>query len=257
MTTRIRLITRADDAGSNSSANYGTKECMEAGFLKNVSLMAVGSAIEEAADLFSSHKDICFGLHTCLNAEWDTVRWGSILPPKEVPSLLDSTGNFFATTRALHENRPNIDEVFRELNAQLERLQGLGFSIRYADMHMGWGWVVPNMGSLFAEWCAEKNILDYTPLHRDLRGFRLAEDPIPPLIQALEQAEAGQYAIVAHPAYDNEEMRALGHTGYEGTRVAWERERERRIYTDPRIREYCRTNGVTSIRYDEAERNCN
>ena len=254
MTTRIRLITRADDAGSNSSANRGIKECIEAGFLKNVSLMAVGSAIEEAGELFASHKEICFGLHTCLNAEWDNVRWGSLLPDHEVSSLLDSTGNFFATTRALHNNQPNVGEIFRELNAQLERLWALGFSIRYADMHMGWGWVVPNMSSLFADWCAEQGILDYTPLHRDLPGFRLAEDPIPPLLQALESAEAGQYAIVAHPAYDNEEMRGLGHTGYEGKQVAWERERERMIYTDPRIREHCLKSGVVSIRYDEAER---
>jgi hypothetical protein len=49
-------------------------------------------------------------------------------------------------------------------------------------------------------------------------------------------------------------MRALSHDGYPGDVVAVEREWQRRIFMDPRIVEYYRQNGVTPIRYDEAER---
>ena len=79
-------------------------------------------------------------------------------------------------------------------------------------------------------------------------------DPVEQLIAQLDAAPPGQYLIVGHPAYDNEEMRALGHEGYPGDVVAAEREWQRRIFVDPRIVAYCRENGVKPMRYDEAER---
>jgi hypothetical protein len=36
--------------------------------------MACGPAIEEAAELLAHRKDVCFGMHTTLNAEWDKVK---------------------------------------------------------------------------------------------------------------------------------------------------------------------------------------
>ena len=72
------------------------------------------------------------------------------------------------------------------------------------------------------------------------------------LIARLDAAPPGQYLIVGHPAYDNEEMRALGHDGYPGEVIGPEREWQRRMFTDPRIVAYCRESGVAPIRYDEA-----
>ncbi|MBW7458257.1 hypothetical protein K0U00_29885, partial [Paenibacillus sepulcri] len=61
----------------------------------------------------------------------------------------------------------------------------------------------------------------------------------------------GSYVLVGHPAYDNEEMRTLGHFGYDGETVAREREWERRIFTDPRVLSFCQLNGIVPARYDE------
>lgn len=251
-TPRIRLITRADDAGSNSSANWGILEATDAGFLKNVSVLVPGPAIEEAALFFTDLPDLCFGLHTCLNAEWESVRWGSVAPASKVSSLLDSTGHFFNTTQALHQNQPRMEEIFLELDAQLERGKSLGFHFTYADAHMGWEWVLPGLKEQFDVWCTERGLLNYAPRSQWLQGFVLEEDPIPPLIACLERTPPGQYTLVGHPAYDNEEMRGLGHKGYPGERVAWERERERQLFMDTRLFQYCYTQGIRPIRYDEA-----
>lgn len=250
---KIRLITRADDAGSNGSANRGILEALGAGFLKNISIMIPGPAIEEAATLLAGHTEVCFGLHTCLNAEWEKVRWGAVAPASQVSSLLDSSGYFFNTTRALHENQPCREEIFHELDAQLARAKALGFTLSYADTHMGWEWGAAGLQEEFAVWCERNGLLNYAPRSRSLRGFEQADDPIPPLIDCLERTEPGQYLLVGHPAYDNVEMRALGHRGYPGERVAWERERERQMFMDARLIAYCQKQNIHPIRYDEAD----
>lgn len=253
-TDRIRLITRADDAGTNHSANAAIREAFEKGILKNVSVMANTPAVEEAAEMLASEKALCIGLHTNLNAEWDSVRWGPVLMPRQVPSLVDRGGDFFPTTQALRANRPTESEIFQELQAQLDRLRELGFDVRYADMHMGWGWIFNGLRARFDNWCEREGIFHNEVCHRNLPDVVTEGDPVERLIARLSAAEPGQYVIVGHPAYDNDEMRALGHTGYPGEQVAAEREWERRLFMDERIVTYCRENGVCPLRYDEAER---
>ncbi|MFK4165475.1 ChbG/HpnK family deacetylase [Paenibacillus lautus] len=58
-----RIITRADDYASSRSANAAIARTVEAGFIKNVSIMAPGPYLAEAAQLLAHRKDICFGFH--------------------------------------------------------------------------------------------------------------------------------------------------------------------------------------------------
>ncbi|MDP4171093.1 MAG: hypothetical protein Q8906_10835, partial [Bacillota bacterium] len=77
-------------------------------------------------------------------------------------------------------------------------------------------------------------------------------DPVDTFIHQLNLAESGQYLVIGHPAYDNEEMRLLGHEGYTSEQVAVDRHWERLMYSDPRILKYVKNNGVKPIRLDEA-----
>jgi hypothetical protein len=250
--TRIHLITRGDDLGTNHSANAAIRAAFERGMLRNTSLMACCPAVEEAAEMLAGETGLCIGLHSTMNAEWDDVRWGPVLPPDRVPSLVDADGHFFQTVPALAEHGPDLEEVLAELQAQLDRARALGFDVRYVDQHMAWGRAVEGLDEPYARWCEREGLRPHHLYHRALPRVPGEGDPVEQLIAALAAAEPGQYAIVGHPAYDNEEMRALGHPGYPGQQVAREREWQRRIFTDPRILRYCRENGVTSIRYDEA-----
>lgn len=252
--SRIRLITRGDDCGSNHTANAAILEAYQKGILRNISIMACCSAIEEAAEMLVGEKGLCCGLHATLNAEWDKVRWGPVLPPAQVPSLVDAHGHFFQTTRALHENAPVIQEVMEELQAQLDRLRKLGFDIRYADMHMGFGWVLDGLDEEFDRWCEQEHVLNSSNFSQRLPRVDAEGDPVEQLIAQLAAAEPGQYLIVGHPAYDNEEMRQLGHDGYPGDFIGPERDWQRRIFMDERILHACREHAVSAIRYDEAER---
>ena len=90
----IRFITRADDLGSSYSANQAIEQVVDAGFIKNVSIMACAPAIEDAAQRLAHRKDVCFGMHTTLNAEWDRVKWGPVLPSEQCKGLVDQNGCF-------------------------------------------------------------------------------------------------------------------------------------------------------------------
>lgn len=252
MTARIRLITQGDDCGSNHSANAAILEAYRRGILRNASLMAPCAGIVEAAALFAGEPGLCCGLHLTLNAEWDSVRWGPVLPPSAVPSLVDEDGRFFRTTQRLHDNDPKPSEILAEMQAQLDLVRSLGFSPVFADVHMGFTWVAAGLEEALDDWCARNGLLNAGRTYRPLPEVKTTGDPVERLIASLEAAAPGQYSLIGHPAYDDEEMRALGHSGYPGEAVAASRDWERLLFTDPRILRYCREQGVVPIRHDEA-----
>jgi hypothetical protein len=248
---KILIATQGDDLGANHSANMAFVEAYRHGTLRNAAVIACCPAIEEAAQLLAAEKGLCFALHTCMNAEWDSERWGPVAGAGKVPSLVDGRGHFFQTGTALWENKPNIDHVFIELQAQLDRARGLGFDIRFADAHMGWTWILKEQAPRFEEWKRKNGIRDHKP-YGHLPKIGCMADPVEHLILQLRRAAPGQYWVGGHPSYDNTEMRALGHPGFKGDMVGISREWERKIFTDPRIVEYCREAGVQPIRHDEA-----
>jgi chitin disaccharide deacetylase len=242
---RIRLITRGDDLGCARSLNRAVKECYEKGLLKNCSVLAASPYVEEAAQLLAKAKGLCFGLHCDLTSEWDNVKWGPVAPREQVPSLLDSKGYLHQTNDAVRANA-KADEALLD--------------IRYADLHMGTVQFVPGLADRFGEWCRQNRVIDTrrvggrlalprsSPIDRRHPG-----DYVLDVINALKTAAAGEYLIVGHLAYDDAEIRTLGHPGYPGVAVAHNLNWERLAYVDPRIVKFVKENGVQPIRYDETE----
>jgi hypothetical protein len=249
---RVRLLTRGDDLGSTHTANVAICDAFRDGILKNASIMVPCPAFEEAAAVIADEPGLCCGLHCTVTAEWDSLRWGPVLLPERVPSLVDARGHFFQTTQALHQNGPRLNEIMAELQAQLERARAVGINIRYADQHMVFGWVIEGLDEAFDAWCDREGIRNDRLYGRGLPRIDAPGDPVEQMIARLEEAPPGQYRVVGHPAYATPEMYALGHEGYPGEVVAVERDWQRRAFMDPRIVRYCRENGVLPIRYDEA-----
>ena len=249
----IRFITKADDVGSNRSANRAFYDAYRQGILRNGVIMTCCAAAREAAELFGGEPGFCMGLHLTLNAEWDRVKWGPALPPEQVPSLVDGDGHFFATTKKLHENHPVLSEIMAELQAQLDLARGWGLNIRFADAHMGIQWVLDGLEQQIGRWCRDNGILYHPCDFPALPQASSDGDPVEQLIAQLRAAEPGTYYMhLGHPAYDTPEMRVLGHEGY--WNVAEEREWDRLRLMDPRIVEFCRQHGVEPVTIDEALR---
>jgi hypothetical protein len=254
---RIKLITRGDDLGCARSLNRAVKECYQKGILKNCSVLAASPYVEEAAQLLAKTKGLCFGLHCDLTSEWDNVKWKPVAPLDQVRSLVDANGNLHQTNNAVRSNA-KADEALIELQAQLEKTRRLGFDIRYADLHMNTVQVVSGLPERFGEWCKKNRLIDTRRIGGRLNlprtspiDRRHSGDYVVDVMNALKTAADGEYLIVGHIAYDDEEIRNLGHPGYPGVAVAHNLNWERLAYVDPRMVKFVKENGVQPIRYDE------
>ena len=243
----IRYIVRADDLGSSDSANRAIEQVIDAGFVKNVSVMACGPHVEAAAGLLAHRTDVCFGMHMTLNAEWDRVKWGPVLPPEQCVGLVDEKGYFLSDPSLFVHTKPALETIMLEVSAQLERLHKLGFSISYMDSHMFPEEYVEGLKEAMSEFARRKGLLD----HRDYYHGAPWKQGLP-VEQMLRDVPDGQYLFVTHPAFDTEEMRMTGNASISGAQVAAERAGDARLFSD---RAFCRgllDSGVRGIRYTDA-----
>src|SRR3954462_2043126 len=124
------LIVNCDDLGMCHASNSGVYESLRMGVATSATLMVPCPWAREAAAQYLG-EDI--GVHLTLNAEWDLYRWG---PITHGPSLLDGDGGFPRTTTDVWDHA-DVDEVRRELRAQIERAILWGFDVSHLDSHMG------------------------------------------------------------------------------------------------------------------------
>jgi len=112
------------------SANEGVYDALRLGLATSASLMVPCPWAREAAARYRG-EDV--GVHLTLTAEWELYRWG---PITQSPSLLGGDGGFPRTIEDAWDHA-DLDEVRRELRAQVERAILWGFDVSHLDSHMG------------------------------------------------------------------------------------------------------------------------
>ena len=251
--SRVCFITRADDLGSNISANKGVEKVCNAGFFKNASIMAPGPNVEHAAQLLAHRKDICFGMHITINSEWDLLKWRPLTNVGQKSGLVDDKGFFLNNPKLFTESKPDIDIIMNEVNAQLERLNKLGFNITYLDSHMLPEIYVDNLDDAIKEFAQKKGLLDHMYFYELPPGFmELIKNPsiLPHYLKNLPE---GQYFIVSHPAVYSNEMLQTGNSETSGEKVAKNRSNEAKNFSGIPLKLLLKRYGCTGIRYDEAK----
>lgn len=133
---RLMLI-RSDDFGMSHGKNMAIQQLIETGMPVSVSVMFACPWWKEAVEILREHPDVSVGVHLTLNAEWKHYRWGPVLGPSAVPTLVDDEGYFFPSRSALFGNNPELSEIEAELRAQVQRAVDTGLQIDYLDYHMG------------------------------------------------------------------------------------------------------------------------
>lgn len=250
MTPTLRLITRADDAGMSVEANEGVRESVVRGINRNISLLAVGPAIEHAADRLRD-VDACLGFHACLNSEWVAPRWAPLTGDAR---LRDQDGMLPASMDALKRLNPEPAVVVREITAQLARLRALGLPIRYMDEHMYFAAAIPGLRSALAAFAKAEGLIyrmEIPTLPALRKGSRVPLGAPDRFMERLRRAPARLWLSITHPAVDSPAMRAIHLPGGVPGAVAAERDEERRWLTDPRIIAACGGGSVRTLRYDE------
>ncbi|WP_299410485.1 ChbG/HpnK family deacetylase [uncultured Roseobacter sp.] len=228
MSSSIRLLVRADDAGSSWASNEGCLRACREGIARSVEVMMPGAWVAHAAQLFNQHRDIDIGIHLTLTSEWDNVKWR---PLTQANSLVDQSGNFLPLLLPRpDDDRPCLlesawlfDEIVDEFRAQIELGLKLFPQATHISSHMlsHFSDFDPRVGEMVAELCEDYGLID-DPLGRGLTRIKGYPDfprdtklRTTAFIKQLEALSPGTYIFIDHPAVDTAELMATGHRGYE------------------------------------------
>jgi predicted glycoside hydrolase/deacetylase ChbG (UPF0249 family) len=235
----IRLIVRGDDMGSTEASNEAAIRCFREGVMRTVEVMAVGPWFPDAVRRLRENPRLDVGLHLTLTSEWDSMKWR---PIAAVPSLVDADGYFFPMVwpgpdygpdRALKSQPWKLDEIERELQAQIDLAKRHLPQLSHLSDHMGLASLGPEVEALLKR-LADESGLDIDPEALGVKHLGwggpadTAEEKIARLARTLETLGPGTWLFVDHPAFDTPEMRSIHHQGYEtvaadrqGVAVAW------------------------------------
>lgn len=256
--TAIRLIVKADDMGAAHGINVGTIEAFTKGVVTTTNVIVPGPWMPEAARLLEQHPDLDVGVHLALTSEWEGVKWR---PLTHAPSLVDVNGHFFsivaprpgfAPGTSVREANPRLDEVERELRAQLDQAKRLIPRITYTWEHMGFGNVSPEVREIVRRLSKEYGLIVPSDLGMKSVG-RVYEskdtgvEKARKLAAKLETLEPGLWLHIDHASTDDPEMQAIGHVGYEW--VAADRRANVEAWTSPLVREAIERKGIQLVGY--------
>jgi len=172
-----------------------------------------------------------------------------------VPSLVDEDGFFYPTTEAFLAAKPDLNEVDKELRAQMDRAIKRGLNVQYIDTHMDTLNATPELWAV-----VQKIALDYGfPISGECgeeRNDFLNIYNTPPekkeevLADRLKRLGPGLWLLVIHPGLDTPEMKALVDANPEGLpNVAAHRAAEAKTLQSKRIKKIIRKRGIELVNY--------
>jgi len=255
----IKLIVRADDIGSCHAANVACIQSYREGIARSVEVMAPCPWFNEAAKMLRENPGYDVGVHLTLTSEWASYKWG---PLTQAPSLVDANGHFYPTTSQRKSFPPNtgflqcgwkIDEVEKELRAQIELAKKQIPQVSHLSSHMGTPTCTAELRALVQKLAAEYKLTFETPGSKRFRwsvgSDATAAQRQAALIEALEGLTPGVYILVEHPSLDTEEMRAIGHEGY--WNVAAHRDAVTKAFTSEKVKEVIKQRGIQLVSYSD------
>ncbi len=130
-TARVVII-HADDAALTAGANRATLEALRSKGVSSASVLAGSPHLGAfAAGLGGRRADL--GVHLALTSETAALRLPAAAPRARVRSLVDGDGML----RIDLPEDARIDEIERELDAQVTRARALGLPLTHLDSHQG------------------------------------------------------------------------------------------------------------------------
>ena len=128
------LVVNADDMGLTPGVCRAVHRGHTDGVVTSTSVLAVGTAFDEAAARLRDLPGLAVGAHLAIVGEDPPL-----LSAGEIPTLVDRDGRFPLSYRTVvargMAGRIDPDDVRREFAAQLERVAGIGVRITHLDTH--------------------------------------------------------------------------------------------------------------------------
>jgi len=262
------LILHADDLGVAHSENAASFDALLKGAVNSASIMMPTPWVTEVAAFAKAHPDADLGLHLTLTSEWETYRWGTIAPDDKVPSLLDADGTFPRSTEPVR-TRAKLDEIERELRAQVDRAYALGIRPTHLDSHMGSLFTSPELIATYVKVARAYRLpflgsLGASPVMRQapfngtdvlLDAVVIADESVPRdkwkefYLKAIADLKPGLTEMIVHLGYDDAELRAVT-VGHEPYGSAW-RQRDFDVVNSAEFKKALKDNGVVLVTWRE------
>lgn len=129
-----RLLINADDFGLTAGVNRAMIELHQAGVLTSATLMATGSAFDDAVALAKANPTLGVGCHIVL------VDGVPAAAPEQIPTLLGADGRHLRSSlidfvRDLLLGRIREEEIEIEARAQIRKIKQAGLQPTHVDSH--------------------------------------------------------------------------------------------------------------------------
>ena len=224
------LIVHADDLGMAHSVNAASTKALETGLVSSASIMVPCPWFTEIAAYARKNAGADLGLHLTLTSEWAFYRWGPVLSPERVPSLLNKDGYLYPLENEAAA-RIDVREAEAEVRAQIERARAFGIVPTHLDSHMGTLYQNEALFKMFLRVARENQLpirisRDRFPQAQFIAAALGPDDVVLDRIidigpdvkpdqwaayytEAVKSLRPGVTELVVHLAYDDEEMRAM------------------------------------------------
>lgn len=262
--TEIRLIVKADDMGAAHGINMATIDAYRNGIVRTTNVIVPGPWFLEAVKLLRDNPGLDVGVHLAITSEWDNVKWR---PLTGAPSIVDADGYFFpmvaprpgaTPNTSIRETAWKLDDIERELRAQLDAAKKHLPQATYTWNHMGFTALAPEVAELVARLTKEYGLVVPTDLGIQRLGSVYTNTDTGPVKAAklaarLETLEPGLWLQIDHAATNDPETQAIGHAGYE--HVAADRSANVEMWKSPVVREVIERRGIKLTNYRELVKN--
>ncbi len=255
-----RLIVRGDDMGYSHSGNLALIKCSKEGIQTSIEVIVPSPWFPEAVKLLKENPSIDVGVHLALTSEWDNVKWR---PLTDCPSLRTPEGYFYPMVNpnpnypglAIKDNPWKIEDVEKELRAQIELALKMIPRVSHISSHMGCTRLSDEVKALEKKLAKEYKIdIDLQELGVSYTTYdgpkTTSAEKIASVIKMLGKLEKGKtYMFVEHPGFDNEELKAVSHIGYEN--VAADRQGVTDVFTSEAVKKEIKRLGIQLVSYKD------
>ena len=129
------LIINADDFGMCHSANGAVADLFQKGGITSATIMTPCGWAKEAGRWAANNPQYAVGVHLTFTSEWGDYRWSPIAQG-DTSSLRDDE-DFMYHESVDFEKNCDIEQVEKEIRAQIERFKSFGVTPSHIDNHMG------------------------------------------------------------------------------------------------------------------------
>lgn len=255
-----KLLIRCDDMGMCHSVNMAVERLIKKGVVFSVSVMFACPWYKEAVNILKAHPEVGVGIHLTLNSEWRDYKWGPVSGKETVPTLVDQNGHFWESEEDFKKANVKLEEVEKELRAQIKRAKATALRIDYIDYHMGTAVSTPELRKLVESLAQEYNLGIsgyFEEYYKTIWGVS-PDQKLHTLLDMLDNLETGKLnLIVIHLGLENPEMKALidMNNPDDPDRVSQHRQAELMALLSKKFRKKIKKNRIKLVTYRDVAAN--